>query len=198
MDGALLLLASASPRRRELLGAMGYAFEARVPDVPEWEDPGACPAAMVAHNAQLKAAKLAALHPDRPILAADTNVALDGHVLNKPGDLDEARAMLRRLSGRTHRVHTGVCLRWDSRSVRHEFVEPSDVTFRAFDDATIGSYFSIVNPLDKAGAYGIQEGRELIIAGFTGSLHNIMGLPTEALSRAFEQLGWSGCLRRRA
>lgn len=190
-----LLLASASPRRHELVAGLGLAARIIPADVEEWEECDADPAALVAHNAALKADWAAARHPDAPILAADTTVALDAHVLNKPADLAEARAMLLRLAGRAHVVHTGVSLRWAERGLARDFVETSRVVFKPFDDAVVDAYFDRVDPLDKAGAYGIQEGRELIIDHWEGSLHNIMGLPTERLAETFEQLGWRPLLR---
>ncbi len=187
-----LVLASASPRRKELLARLGIKFEILVAPITEHEDPSAEPRAMVLHNAALKAAWVCAQRPDAWVLSADTTVALDNHVLNKPADLAEARAMLKRLSGRTHTVYTGVCL-WRSgrlaepslpeiAPVEISHCETSEVTFRILDDETITRYFALVNPLDKAGAYGIQEGRELILQKYRGSFSNIMGLPVEWLA----------------
>ncbi len=187
-----LILASASPRRKELLARLGVAFEVLVAPITEHEDPTSDPRAMVLHNAALKAAWVCAQRPGALVLSADTTVAVDDHVLNKPADLAEARTMLKRLSGRTHTVYTGVCL-WrrvgtpfqggrglsvpktmsgrlgeaslpislpaDRGNLEISHCETSQVTFRALDDATITRYFTLVNPLDKAGAYGIQEGR---------------------------------------
>lgn len=191
-----LVLASGSPRRRELLTGMGLRLTVEPAEVVEWEEENADPAALVAHNAALKAEAVAARFPLAPVLAADTTVALGAEVLNKPADLAEARAMLRRLAGRTHVVHTAVSLRWTERGTAVDFSETSEVTFLPFDDAVIERYCALVNPLDKAGAYGIQEGRELIIAGWSGSLHNIMGLPTERLRRVFEQEAWWSVLEK--
>ena len=190
-----LILASGSPRRRELLELMGVAFEVYPATVTEWEASDACPRELVAHNAALKADWVLERRENLPILASDTTVALGDEVLNKPADLTEARAMLKRLSGREHMVYTAVSLRWKARSVVADFVETSTVRFRALDDDTITRYFERVNPLDKAGAYGIQEGRELIIESWEGSLHNIMGLPTERLSQEFERLDWWAVIR---
>jgi septum formation protein len=185
-----LILASGSPRRRELLTAMGLAFDVIPASVIEWEAADADPAALVEHNAALKAQAVSRLHPERPILASDTTVALGAEVLNKPADLAEAKAMLRRLSGQRHIVHTAVSLRWPGMRPDFDFRVESTVVFRPFDDATIDRYCELVNTLDKAGAYGIQEHREMIIDHWEGSLHNIMGLPTERLQTVFEQEGW--------
>ena len=183
-----LILASASPRRKQLLGDLGLTFEVVVAQVTEHEDPDTDPKHMVTHNAALKADWVAACHPDAWVLGADTTVFIDNTALNKPADLAEARAMLKRLSGRTHVVFTGVALRHVGRGVRIDEGVTSEVTFKAFDDAVIDAYFRVVNPLDKAGAYGIQEGRELIIEGWRGSFSNIMGLPMEATKQIL-----SGC-----
>ena len=187
-----LILASASPRRRELLAQLGVPFEVVVADVTEHEDPTTEPRQMVAHNAALKADWVSARHPEALVLGADTTVFIDNRVLNKPADLLEAKAMLRRLAGRTHTVYTGVALRRARDGLRIDDGVASEVTFKAFDDATIDAYFQIVNPLDKAGAYGIQEGRELIIAGWKGSFSNIMGLPMETTKQILTGCGLVG------
>ncbi len=174
-----LILASASPRRRELLAQLGVPFEVVVADVTEHEDPATDPRVMVAHNAALKADWVAARHPDAVVLGADTTVFLDGRAINKPRDLDEARSMLRRLSGREHTVYTGVAVRRLSTGLRIDRGVSSQVAFRPFGDAVIEDYVRLVNTLDKAGAYSIQEQTGLIIAGHTGSFSNIMGLPME-------------------
>ena len=182
-----LCLASQSPRRRELLGRLGLPFRVEAAAVEEWEAADADPVALVGHNAAAKAEALRVRYPTEVILAADTTVALGDKVLNKPADLSEARGMLRQLSGQTHTVYTVVALRWAER--RQDFVAESRVTFRSLDEATITAYFAQVNPLDKAGAYGIQEGRALIIAGWEGSLSNIMGLPVRRVSEALRAWG---------
>ncbi|HZP61496.1 MAG TPA: Maf family protein [Opitutaceae bacterium] len=184
-----LILASASPRRRELLGRLGVPFEVNVAEVTEHEEPDTDPHVMVAHNASLKADWVAARHPEAFVLGADTTVFLGGVVLNKPADLAAARAMLQRLAGRTHTVFTGLALRRLRTGLKLDQGVTSEVTFKAFDDAAIDAYFQIVNPLDKAGGYGIQEGRELIIAGWRGSFTNIMGLPVEETKQILTQGG---------
>jgi septum formation protein len=189
---AKLILASASPRRRELLAKLGVKFDVVLAGITEHEDPSTEPKKMVAHNAALKADWVAARHPDAFVLGADTTVFIDRTVLNKPRDLAEARAMLQQLAGRTHTVFTGVALRRHRDRVSVDEGVTSQVTFRAFDDAVIDAYFKIVNPLDKAGAYGIQEGRELIIAGWEGSFTNIMGLPMEATKQILTTWGLVG------
>lgn len=175
-----LILASASPRRRELLSRLGIAFEVVVADVTEHEDPATDPRAMVAHNAALKADWVALRHPGAVVLGADTTVFLDGRAINKPPDLDGARAMLRLLSGREHTVYTGVAVRRLSTGLRIDQGVASQVEFKPFGEAVIEDYIRLVNTLDKAGAYSIQEHTEMIVKGYKGSFSNIMGLPMEA------------------
>ncbi len=185
-----LILASASPRRSELLERIGLSFRVCPADVEEYNSPDDGPAQMVIHNAGLKADALVSAHPNGLVLGSDTTVALDEIVLNKPVDLDDARAMLKRLSGREHTVYTAIALRWQAGALRDDFVEASQVRFKTLDDATITQYFECVNPLDKAGAYGIQAGREMIIEAVDGSVENVMGLPIQALEARLLQLGF--------
>lgn len=175
-----LILASASPRRRELLAQLGIPFDVIVAEVTEHEDPATDPRVMVAHNAALKADWVAVRHPDAVVLGADTTVFLDGQAINKPRDLEESRSMLRRLSGREHTVYTGIAVRRLSAGVRMDDGVASRVVFKPFGDTVIDDYIRLVNTLDKAGAYSIQEQTGMIIAGYTGSFTNIMGLPMEA------------------
>lgn len=186
---ARLILASASPRRRELLATLGVAFEVVVADVTEHEDATTDPRVMVAHNAALKAEWVAARHPDAVVLGADTTVFIDDHALNKPRDRDEARAMLRRLSGRTHTVFTGLAVRRVRDNLRIDEGVASDVIFKPLDDATIEEYLSRVHTLDKAGGYGIQEHSDLIVASYRGSFTNIVGLPLETTKHILTRCG---------
>lgn len=193
-----LVLASGSPRRQDLMAEMGYAAESLPAAVEEWNATDENPTAVVLHNARLKAAWAAERRALQPVLGSDTAVALGDELLHKPADLAEAREMLLRLAGRTHVVHTAVSLQWRERGLEENFVETSRVVFKPFGAEVIDRYFEIVDPLDKAGAYGIQEvlGRDLILDHWEGSLNNIMGLPTERLGATFERLGWTGCLTR--
>ncbi|RME73360.1 MAG: septum formation protein Maf [Verrucomicrobia bacterium] len=175
-----LILASASPRRRELLASLGITFIVEPAEVEEHEPERADPQAMVRHNAALKADWVATRHPDSFVLGADTTVYLDGCVLHKPADLEEARRMLRRLSGRAHAVFTGLALRHERKGLREDLGVESKVVFKALDDAAIERYLAVASPLDKAGAYGIQDHGELIIERWEGSFTNIVGLPLEA------------------
>lgn len=178
-----LILASASPRRSELLERIGLRFKICPAEVEEDNNPVGGPAEMVAANAALKARALSPYYPNALMLGSDTTVALESEVFNKPVDLEEARAMLRRLSGRIHTVYTAVALYWEAGGLADVFIESSEVHFKPFDDVVIEQYFKEVNPLDKAGAYGIQQAREMIIASVEGSVENVMGLPIQALER---------------
>jgi septum formation protein len=182
-----LILASASPRRRELLERMGLSFDVFPTDVAETESIEAGPDGMVVFNAALKADFLQERFPDSLMLGSDTTVAHEGIALGKPKNRDEASLMLKRLSGKTHTVYTAVSLRWWAESFILDFVERSEVTFKELDEKIIERYHDIVNPLDKAGAYGIQEGRELIIDTVAGSVENVMGLPIQKLSKVFKE-----------
>jgi len=123
------------------------------------------------------------------VLGADTTVFIDGAALNKPKDLDEARSMLRRMSGRTHTVFTGLALRHTNGGLKLDASETSDVTFKTLDDATIDAYLARVHVLDKAGAYAIQEHSELLVEKISGSLSNIVGLPLETTKQILVQAG---------
>ena len=184
-----LILASASPRRRELLASLGIPFRVVTADIVEHEDPATNPREMVAHNAALKADWVAARHPEAVVLGADTTVFIDNHALNKPGDRTEAAAMLRRLSGRTHTVFTGMALRCAGAGLKRDEGVASEVTFKSLDEATIATYLERVHTLDKAGGYAIQEERDLIIANQTGSYTNVVGLPLEATKQILTELG---------
>jgi septum formation protein len=171
-----LILASASPRRRELLAWAGLDFTVVTSPAEEIHDATLDPAHLCEENARLKAAAVAASHPDATVIGADTLVFIDNLPLGKPADLAAARAMLRRLSGRVHQVCTGVCVihHGGRAAVAHAL---TDVRFRTLDEDDIDAYLARVNPLDKAGAYGIQDNGNRIIEGITGPYDNVMGLP---------------------
>lgn len=184
-----VILASASPRRKELLASLGVTFDIVPAEVTEHEAPDADPREMVRHNAALKAEWVAARHPDALVIGADTTVFIDRTVLNKPRDGDEARAMLRMLRGRTHTVFTGLALRRQRDGLKLDQGVASEVTFKNFDEATLELYLSRVHTLDKAGGYAIQEHGDLIVAGFTGSLTNIVGLPVDEMKQLLTRAG---------
>lgn len=185
----VLILASASPRRTELLREAGILHRVLVAAVTEHEDPSTDPAQMVLHNARLKAAAVSRLHPDALVLGSDTTVALGDRALNKPADLAESRAMLRSLSGREHTVHTGVCLLCPTLGIDESHDVTAWVRFRDLSEDDITRYQALVNTLDKAGAYGIQQGKEIIIAEFQQPISTIMGLPVEFIKARLALLG---------
>ncbi len=185
-----LILASASPRRTELLREAGIPHRVVVAEVTEHEDTRADPRALVLHNACLKARAVAAMHPHALVLGADTTVALGDRVLNKPADLAEAKAMLRSLSGKVHTVHTAICLVLKAENFEESHALTARVHFRELSEAVIEEYTQLVNTLDKAGAYGIQQGKALIIASHDEPLSLIMGLPVEFTHERLKQLGF--------
>ena len=178
-----LVLASTSPRRRELLGLLGLPFEVVGSRFDEslLSPIGLPPANYVTRLATSKAAEVAArlADPDAVVLGADTTVVLDGDVLNKPANADDAVRMLRRLSGRTHAVYTGLCvLRGEAAQTAHAVTE---VTFDSLSDGTITAYVATGEPLDKAGAYGIQGAALAFIPRIQGDYFNVVGLPLTLL-----------------
>ncbi|HEY4245946.1 MAG TPA: nucleoside triphosphate pyrophosphatase [Lacunisphaera sp.] len=187
-----LILASASPRRRELLAELGVPFEVIPAEVTEYEVADADPREMVRHNAALKADWVSARHPDATVIGADTTVFVDRTVLNKPRDAAEARAMLRLLSGRSHTVFTGMALRRKRDGLKIDQGVFSEVQFKRLDEATIELYLSRVHTLDKAGGYAIQEKNELIVEKYSGSLTNIVGLPLDEMKQILTQAGLIG------
>ena len=175
-----LVLASRSPRRRELLVAAGAKdVKIAASDVEESSDASQGLAALVLNNARAKATDIAAQFPKSIVLGADTLVWLDGAALGKPSDMGEARHMLDHLSGRVHEVCTGVHLVRLDPHLQVEFHETTHVRFRPLDAAAIDAYLQRVDVLDKAGAYALQEHGDLIIESVEGSRSNVVGLPVE-------------------
>jgi len=173
-----LILASASPRRLDLLRATGLDPEVRIPDIDESPLPGEDPTAMVERLACAKRdAVLASITDgvDRRVVAADTVVVLDGVVLGKPGTPGTATAMLSRLSGRTHHVVTGVAVSGPADTA--STTVSTEVTWRALSSAEIATYVATGEPLDKAGGYGIQGGGADFVTSLIGSRDNVIGLP---------------------
>ena len=183
-----LILASQSPRRVELMREAGFAFDTLVPEVVEAHDASLTPEALTVENARRKAVAAAAIKPECLTLGADTLVYLDGEPLGKPRDLAEAAVMLSRLSGRAHEVCTGVYLAWDGGRQGRGFHVITEVIFKPLTEADIHAYHQLVNPLDKAGAYGIQEHGDRIVDHYKGSWTNVMGLPMERLQEELAAL----------
>ena len=175
-----LVLASASPRRRDLLSQAGYDVLIAASDVEEMDSCNEGPEALALINAKRKWAAVAPHYPSEIVVAADTVVWLDGHFYGKPLDFSEATQMLTDLSGRTHQVVTGVALGRAGEGLR-QFAEVSMVTFHALDQDEIVAYLKTIHPLDKAGAYAAQDDNGRLIAQVEGSLSNVIGLPMEKL-----------------
>ena len=182
-----LVLASGSPRRRQLLAELGLAFRVVVPDVDETPEPGEAPAALVGRLAAAKAASVAGRVPDAIVLGADTVAAIDGVVLGKPADAADARAMLGRLSGRRHQVLTGVAVATAGRVTVE--IAVSTVTFAAMTEAEIAAYAATEEPLDKAGAYAIQGEADRFATIVDGAYDNVVGLPLDVVRRLLGAAG---------
>ncbi|HEY6530789.1 MAG TPA: Maf family protein [Acidimicrobiales bacterium] len=184
-----LVLASGSPRRFELLAGLGLQFEIRPADLDE-SHPDFEPGPMyVGRLARAKAAQVA--RPDDVVIAADTTVDLDGELLGKPTDADAALVMLRRLSGRTHHVHTGVCVHRATEptpEIRSQVVTTA-VTFAELPDTWIDWYVETGEPFDKAGGYGMQGSAALFVARIEGSPTNVIGLPLDTLFDLMTEVG---------
>ncbi|MGN0072690.1 MAG: Maf family protein [Coriobacteriales bacterium] len=186
-----LILASGSPRRRELLQRAGFEFRVLTSSADESYEPGTPPAQVAPLLASVKARAVAqTLRPEEldnsVLVGADTIVALDGVIYGKPADEEDARRMLAELSGRTHQVITGVCV--IAPSGEHCFAEQTDVTFRSLNAAEIDEYVASGEPLDKAGAYGIQGLGGALVAGTKGDFDNVVGLPVTRLAPLLHEL----------
>ena len=174
-----IILASRSPRRKKILKKAGYKFEIFVPEVEEITQDGALET--VQFNALLKARAAAESKKNCLIIAADTVVSRENRILEKPKDLTEAKEMLLYLSGKEHEVYSAVTIIIGCNEV--SFFDVSKVKFKELDEALVQEYFNICDPLDKAGAYNIDEGGEVIIENISGSYENIMGLPVEKVKK---------------
>jgi len=184
-----IVLASASPRRRALLRALGLEVEVVPSGAPEIDE-GSSPESIVVENAKRKRDDvLGRLDSPALVIAADTLVFLDDHVLSKPRDLDDARAMLRRLSGRTHDVITGLAVADTQSGKCVEGYEKTGVTFCELTDAEIDHFVHAVKPLDRAGAYTVDGPGSLLVARYDGCYQNVLGLPIVRLQRLLLELG---------
>lgn len=182
-----IVLASASPRRRELLRLIGVEHEVIPASVDESVQPGEAPRPHAMRLARAKAEAVARSHPDALIIGADTIVVVEGEILGKPADQAAAAAMLKRLGGRTHTVFTAVAVARNGRT--ESDVETVDVTFRDLTDAEIGDYIATGEPLDKAGAYGIQGFGATIVERIEGDYFAVMGLALLRLMRLLARFG---------
>ena len=186
-----LVLASASPRRNELLRQLGVGFQVVPGTAAEIMSRAMTPAEVCQINAYRKARAVAKHYPDAVVLGADTLVCLGQNVFGKPADLNEAFTMMSMLQGQTHEVVTGVCLLHLREHRQRSFAASTTVRFRRLRTSEIRRYFELVNPLDKAGAYGIQEQGEMIVDSVDGSLSNVIGLPLERLAEELEAWGFA-------
>ncbi len=190
-----LVLASASPRRRELLAGLGFEFECLPSDYAEEDGAGADAADLARANAGGKAREVALRRPGALVIGADTVVVAGEKLLGKPGDAAAAAEMLRLLSGREHRVITGLALaRHEPACAKLDFRDghgDTIVRFRELDDAEIAAYIESGEPFDKAGAYGIQGLAAQFVDGIEGCYFNVMGLPLERLTRMLREWGAS-------
>ena len=183
----MFILASQSPRRRELLSMLGLDFQIVTADIDETMNPSLSIEDAVADVCRRKAEAVAVSHPDKLIVSADTIVVVDEMILGKPHDAEDAKAMLRRLSGRTHTVMTAFCLL--QKGVAETHVEKTHVRFKALSEEEISAYVATGAPLDKAGAYGIQGQAALFVEALDGDYFNVVGLPLCALGKALRKAG---------
>lgn len=182
----MIVLASASPRRRDLLTLVSPDFWIVPAKGEEQADPSLTPADYVQTLAKDKAEEVSAMFPDETIIGADTVVSIDGEILGKPHDETDAWHMLGLLSGRTHSVFTGVAVISDGNLTT--FAEETRVTFFPLDDREIARYIASGEPFDKAGAYGIQGAGALLVKGIEGDYYNVMGLPAGRLYRLLKSM----------
>lgn len=182
-----IVLASGSPRRRDLLEQLGVTFSTLTPDIDETPQPGEDPVAYVRRLAVAKAAAVVDVAGDVLVIAADTTVDLGGQILGKPADAADAAVMLRALSGRTHRVHTGVALRRGDACVAD--VATTLVTMTPIGESALRWYVGTGEPLDKAGAYAVQGAGGVFVERIRGSVSNVVGLPLHLVARLAADLG---------
>ena len=180
------ILASSSPRRRELLLRLQTPFDIILPDVDESIiPPEGSPETYCTALAELKANDISQHYPNNLVIGSDTIVVLDNNIMGKPEDKAMAQNMLETLSGKTHHVYTGVCLKWADKNIHHLFAEITMVTFRELSDADINHYIESCPPYDKAGSYGIQDWSAVFVKEIKGCYDNVVGFP---ISRFYEEL----------
>lgn len=184
---AVLILASTSPRRRELLRQAGINFQIEAARIEEFSGEGLTARELCRLNAQRKAVEVGSRFPQCVVLGADTVVALDGRIFGKPADLSQARAMLEELCGRVHEVLTGVCLVYKGQGKRCGFAESTRVKFRSRREVDLEAYLRSIHPLDKAGGYAAQEDEGRLIECVEGSMSNVIGLPVERVLAALNE-----------
>jgi len=183
-----LVLASSSPRRRLILENAGFRFRVAASSIEEKIEPDIPPEEQARSLALAKARQVAGGFPDRPVIGADTLVMLGSRILGKPGNRDEAREMLRLLSGEIHKVFTGLALVWRRFNLERSVCEVTEVTFRRLTTEEIEDYVATGEPLDKAGAYGIQGRGSTLVSRINGCFYNVMGLPVSRLTEILQDI----------
>ncbi len=187
------IVASASPRRREILENAGYTFEIIPSDADETVDEGISPEETVCELSRRKALSVLSANPDAVVFGCDTVVALDGQILGKPENDEDAKRMLRTLSGRRHTVSTGVCIA-DGNNVK-TFFNTTEVEFYPLSEETVESYVSTGECSDKAGAYGIQGYGRVLVKEISGDYFSVMGLPVSQTARVLRDFGVEGRIK---
>lgn len=195
-----LILASASPRRADLLRMIGCRFDILPSSVDEQTEPGLSPGDIVARLALRKAKDIAGQHPDRIVIGADTVVVSGGHTLGKPANREEAEKTLRKLSGATHQVLTAITLVWVAQDREEHRLARTEVQFRDLGDDEIARYLDTDEPYDKAGAYGIQGRAALFSESIRGCFYNVVGFPVTQFWLALDRITggdpWTYCISR--
>ena len=180
------ILASSSPRRQNLLQRMQIPFDVILPNVDEsMVVPDGSPETYCTALAEMKANDISQHYPNDLVIGADTIVVMGDEILGKPNDKAAAEHMLQTLSGKTHQVYTGVCLKWTEKNIHHLFAEITTVTFRNLDDGDIAHYIKSCPPYDKAGAYGIQDWSAVFVKEIRGCYDNVVGFP---ISQFYQEL----------
>ena len=184
------ILASSSPRRRELLLRLQTPFDIILPDVDESIiPPEGSPETYCTALAELKANDISQHYPNNLVIGSDTIVVLDNNIMGKPEDKAMAKNMLETLSGKTHHVFTGVCLKWADKNIHHLFAEITMVTFRNLSEADINHYIEACPPYDKAGSYGIQDWSAVFVKEIKGCYDTVVGFPISRFYQELKKLG---------
>jgi len=185
-----IILASQSPRRQKLLQRLDYPFDIILPDIDETIlDLDCDPEQYCICLAKIKTKDISQHYPHALVIGADTIVVLENKILNKPDNRDQAEGMLNMLSGNTHQVYTGVCLKWLENDIQHTFSEITKVTFRKLDKRDILHYIDTYTPYDKAGSYGIQDWSSIFVKNIQGCYDNVVGFPLSRFYTELKKLG---------
>ncbi len=182
-----ILLASTSPRRRELLSLLGVSFDMVPPNCKETLSPDLSPSEQTRHLAREKAQSVASHHPQELVIGSDTVIEIEGRLLGKPENMHEAETILQHLRGRCHQVHTGVAIIQQATNISIDFVETAQVWIHPFDEYTLKSYLATEESLGKAGAYSIQGEGAQLIEKIEGDYPTIVGLPLWRTAKFLEQ-----------